>query len=102
MIADLLTVALVVGVIVAAWYALRRIEAHLLRTGARHPAQDDGPRLLPIYYLLTPTPMPDDEFVAEVDRLGLREPLLDMAREHDAGLRVPDAFLELPRRGGAR
>lgn len=100
MTADLVTVAAFVAVTAAAWYVLGRIEAHLLRTGARHPAQDET-RLLPIYYL-NPTPMPDDVFVAEVDRLGLREPLLDMAREHDAGLRVPDAFVELPRRGGAR
>ncbi len=89
----------------AAWCALHRLEAWLL--GGTWPTEDDdGPRLLPIYYTARPAEpvMTDDEFVAEVDRLGLRRDLLETCRESDAGLRVPDAFIELPARraGGAR
>lgn len=98
--ADLVTVLAVVAVIAAVWYVLGRIEAHLLRTGARHPAQDET-RLLPIYYL-TPGPreVTDEEFVAGLPD-EVRGYLLDVAREVDTGAPIPDGFIEL-RQGGAR
>lgn len=45
----------IVAVIAATWYGLGRVEARLLRTGARHPTSPPaaapdgaGPRLLPV------------------------------------------------------
>jgi hypothetical protein len=91
---------LVVGLTVAAWWVLRRIEAHLMRNIP--PA--GGPRLLPVFHLAEQgEPMSDAEFFAHLAQA--RGQLLEAARQHDAGEPLPPAVRELMTRresGGAR
>jgi hypothetical protein len=97
-----LGVLLVVGLTIAAWWVLRRIEAYAL---AKIPPVEQGPRLLPVYHLTDQgAGMSDGEFFAHLAQAGVRDHLLEATREHDAGEPLPDAVRELmtKRAGGAR
>jgi hypothetical protein len=98
-----LGVLLVVVLTVAAWWVLHRVEAYAL---AKIPPVDGGPRLLPVRHLVDQgAGLSDGEFFVHLAQAGVRDHLLEAAREADAGEPLPDAVLELLTRraaGGAR